>query len=126
MAGREGLLLFIIFNHFHLIRIPVGELRHLAADKHGIKNAGLLRKPDLLEKLREHFESRHGLELQDDKEEDNSQEVSPISQTIDKLRSRIKVSYTHIQCVSAFMTRNIIFLLVVLVCKNGFCRNVLL
>ena len=71
-------------------RIAIGELRHLAAEKHGIKNAGLLRKPDLLARLKEHFESRHGLELQDEREEGNL-EVSPISQTIDKLRSRIKV-----------------------------------
>ena len=79
-----------IFSVQQLNRIPTSELRTLATEKHGIKNAGLLKKPDLLAKLREHFESKHGVELKDDSEE-GGQEVSPISQTIDKLRSRIKV-----------------------------------
>jgi len=78
-----------IFSLQQLLRTPIGELRHLAAEKHGIKNAALLKKPELLNKLREHFDLRHGLELRDDKD-DSGLEVSPISQTIDKLRSRIK------------------------------------
>jgi len=78
-----------IFSVQQLVRTPIGELRHLAAEKHGIRNAALLKKPELLNKLREHFDLRHGLELRDDKDE-TGLEVSPISQTIDKLRSRIK------------------------------------
>lgn len=80
-----------IFSLQQLNRTQLGELRNLATEKHGIKNAATLRKPELLSRLREHFETRHGLELKDDKV-DAGQEVSPISQTIDKLRSRIKVN----------------------------------
>ena len=80
-----------IFSLHQLNGISIGELRHLAAEKHGVKNAALLKKPELLTKLREHFETRHGLELKDERE-DTGLEVSPISQTIDKLRNRIKVS----------------------------------
>ncbi len=65
-----------------------GELRNLAAAKHGIRSAALLRKPDVLEKLKNHFQEEHGLRQE---EGETSHEVSPISQTIDKLRSRIKV-----------------------------------
>ena len=79
-----------IFSFQQLNTIPLGELRHLASEKHGIKNAVVLKKPELLSKLKEHFESRHGQELNDEKEEVVA-ELSPISQTIDKLRSRIKV-----------------------------------
>jgi len=78
-----------IFSLHQLNGISIGELRHLAAEKHGVKNAALLKKPELLTKLREHFETRHGLELKDERE-DTGLEVSPISQTIDKLRNRIK------------------------------------
>jgi len=83
-----------IFSLQQLLKIPIGELRHLAAEKHSIKNVALLKKPELLTKLREHFESRHGLQLTDEKTEEReevvTQDVSPISQTIDRLRSRIK------------------------------------
>jgi len=78
-----------IFSLQQLNKLNIGELRHLAAEKHGIKNAGLLKKPDLLARLKEHFETRHGVELEDEREEVGP-ELSPISQTIDKLRSRIK------------------------------------
>ena len=78
------------FSLQQLNKLSIGELRHLAAEKHGIKNAGLLKKPDLLARLKEHFQARHGVELEDEKEEVGP-ELSPISQTIDKLRSRIKV-----------------------------------
>ena len=85
-----------IFSLQQLLKIPIGELRHLAAEKHSIKNVALLKKPELLTKLREHFESRHGLQLTDEKTEEReevvTQDVSPISQTIDRLRSRIKDS----------------------------------
>jgi predicted small metal-binding protein len=65
-------------------------LRNLAAAKHGIKSAALLRKPDVLERLKHHFQEEHGLDMRAE-EPESSHDVSPISQTIDKLRSRIKV-----------------------------------
>jgi predicted small metal-binding protein len=52
----------------------------------------LLRKPDVLEKLKHHFQEEHGLRPEDG---ETSHEVSPISQTIDKLRSRIKVTLLY-------------------------------
>ncbi len=86
-----------IFSIQQLNRIPTSELRSLATEKHGIKNARLLKKPDLLSELREHFKNKHGVELKDITEE-GGQDVSPISQTIDKLRRRIKVHQQYIFC----------------------------
>jgi len=88
-----------IFSLQQLNRIHVGELRHLAAEKHGIRNATLLKKPDLLVKLKEHFETKHGVELEDEKEGPGT-DLSPISQTIDKLRNRIKEKKNNKDAVS--------------------------
>ena len=56
-----------------------------------------MKKPDVLEKLKHHFQEEHGLRGE---EGETSHEVSPISQTIDKLRSRIKASFSYfkIEC----------------------------
>ena len=46
-----------------LSRLPLGELRQLADEEHGIKSASLLSRADLLEKLGSHYETSHGVEL---------------------------------------------------------------
>jgi hypothetical protein len=45
----------------------------------------------VLEKLKHHFQEEHGLDLSTEEGDPPPHELSPISQTIDKLRSRIKV-----------------------------------
>jgi hypothetical protein len=75
-------------------------LRNLASAKHGIKSAALLRKPDVLEKLKHHFQEEHGLDLSAEEGDPPPHELSPISQTIDKLRSRIKVGSRGQPCGS--------------------------
>jgi hypothetical protein len=84
-----------IFTTLQLLKIPLGELRNLAAEKHGIQNAGLMKKPELHRKLKEHFEARHAVVLKGwDTHVETDQPLPdsslPISQTIDKLRHRIK------------------------------------
>lgn len=84
-----------IFTTHQLLKIPLGELRNLAAEKHGIQNAGLMKKPELHRKLKEHFETKHSVDLKGwDHHVDSDQNIPdssiPISQTIDKLRHRIK------------------------------------
>jgi len=81
-----------IFTIPQLMKIPLGELRNLASEKHGIQNAGLMKKPELHRKLKDHFESRHSVVLQGggSEAEHFPDSQSNISQTIDKLRNRIK------------------------------------
>ena len=68
------------------------------------QNAGLMKKPELHRKLKEHFETRHSVVLKgwdshypvDSHQADSSDSALPdsslpISQTIDRLRHRIKV-----------------------------------
>lgn len=83
-----------IASMHQLSKKPLGELRNLATAKHGIKSAALLRKPDVLEKLKHHFQEEHGLDVRGEEGGEPSHELSPISQTIDKLRSRIKEKQT--------------------------------
>eukprot|EP00088_Acartia_fossae_P051603 TRINITY_DN5799_c0_g1_i1.p1 TRINITY_DN5799_c0_g1~~TRINITY_DN5799_c0_g1_i1.p1 ORF type:complete len:619 (+),score=173.67 TRINITY_DN5799_c0_g1_i1:103-1959(+) len=91
-----------IFTTQQLIKIPLGELRNLASEKHGIQNAGLMKKPELHRKLKEHFEHRHGVNLKgweahleslgglQTQTHHTPDSSLPISQTIDRLRNRIK------------------------------------
>ena len=46
-----------------LSRLPLGELRQLADEEHGIKSASLLSRADLIEKLGSHYQNSHGVEL---------------------------------------------------------------
>ena len=67
-----------------------------------------MKKPDVLEKLKHHFQEEHGHRGE---EGETSHEVSPISQTIDKLRSRIKASFSYfkIECgVTKVFSRSVV------------------
>jgi len=65
-----------------LSRLTMGELRHQAGEMHGIKNASLMSRADLVERLARHFLSGHGVDLEG--------EGGQIGVTIDRLRNRIR------------------------------------
>ena len=57
-----------------------------------------MKKPELHRKLKEHFETKHAVDLKGwdhhlDADQNLPDSSIPISQTIDKLRHRIKVNY---------------------------------
>jgi len=66
-----------------LARLTMGELRHQAGELHGIKNASLMSRADLVERLGRHFLSGHGVDL-------GTGEGGQIGLTVDRLRNRIK------------------------------------
>jgi hypothetical protein len=67
-----------------LARLPIVELRQQAGQLHGLRNAAVLGRQDLVERLAKHFQAAHGLEL----EGDGGNGV--IGDTIDRLRTRIR------------------------------------
>ena len=46
-----------------LARLAIGELRYQAGEQHGIKNASLMSRADLVERLSKHFLTVHGVDL---------------------------------------------------------------
>ena len=99
-AGSSSCANPVEFTNFNqLARAHIGALRHLAAEQHAIRNAALLKKPDLIEKLKQHFLHQHGVDLDNNEANQGAHcedgggvpSGSPISQTIDKLRNRIQV-----------------------------------
>jgi len=65
-----------------LARLGMGELRHQAGELHGVKNASLMSRSDLVERLSRHFEASHGVQLEGG--------PGQIGGTIDRLRTRIR------------------------------------
>jgi len=49
-----------------LTRIPLGELRHIAGELHGIRNSSLLSRADLIGRIANHFSEFHGIDLEGD------------------------------------------------------------
>jgi len=50
-------------THSQLVRQPIGELRYQAGEVHGVRNASLLSRSDLVARLTKHFFYSHGVDL---------------------------------------------------------------
>lgn len=92
-------------SEYDMARTPVGELRHEAIACHHLKIGNTMKKPEVINCLKEHFTSHHGVvikktETSASESEDVSQDSSssemigpdshPVSETIDRLRNRIQ------------------------------------
>ena len=82
-ARCEGALPSGVETTAQLARLPIVELRHQATAVHGLRNAAVLGRQELVERLGRHFREEHGLVL-----EEGGQVV--IGDTIDRLRCRIR------------------------------------
>jgi len=54
-----------VTNIGQLARLAMGELRYQAGEVHGIKNASLMSRADLVERLAKHFLAVHGVDLEE-------------------------------------------------------------
>jgi len=61
-----------------LARLAIGELRYQAGELHGIKNASLMSRADLVERLSKHFLTVHGVDL--------DEQGGHVGATVDRLR----------------------------------------
>jgi len=88
-------------SEYDMARTPVGELRHEAIACHHLKIGNTMKKPEVINCLKEHFTNHHGVNIkktetsasESEENQDPSSEIPdnhPVSETIDRLRNRIQ------------------------------------